>query len=256
MVPPGVGGEKFGIGQHVAVEEDENGMRCRFGAGVARRRQAEVGPFPADEPDVERRRRKRQGWLGAVVHDDHLEEVTRTGLPLQGRQRPRQLLRRLETGHDHRHRQRRYERGRRRHVQLPPIVVPRPIGADVRLRSAVGIRPAGPACRSARSSLAAGGPSFAFPVRSRPGMVVSHCFVPWIRLPGMLLDIACGVPDTATLIPWPARIALHRRRPELSAEAYSLACADCPLPLAGVVRTVPRGRGAPVGSTRSPTEIV
>ena len=81
VVPTGVGLHLGGFGDHVAVQENQDGAGSGRCAGVAGTGQPETGTFLGHHAG----RKRGAGWhgdgrVGSVVGDDHLEQVHRVGL--------------------------------------------------------------------------------------------------------------------------------------------------------------------------------
>ena len=126
MVPAGVLRDPARLGQHVAVEEEEDVVSRRPRPGVPRPGDSETPALLTHHPDVQRDRPWRfQGRLGPVVDDYHLEQIPRIGLALERRQRPPQRVGGgLPGWDDHADRQGGCEAVRRLHRHLAPVVVP------------------------------------------------------------------------------------------------------------------------------------
>ena len=87
VVPAGVGGQPPRLGHHVTVEEHQDAAAGGLRPGVAGSGQAEPQIFLVDHPEVQTRAfGALQRSLRSVVDDDHLEQITRVGLPGQRRQ--------------------------------------------------------------------------------------------------------------------------------------------------------------------------
>ena len=141
VVPTGVRRHPARLDQHDAVEEKQDVVGRGPNAGVYRltvsgayQGPPEYAPLPPYDLHVQRRREgPRQRRLRAVVHDDHLEQLPRVGLAFECREGPRQRLGGLlvvraggclvvrdynADGPGGR------ERIERRHIDLPPVVIP------------------------------------------------------------------------------------------------------------------------------------
>ncbi len=91
---------RFGHG--VAVEEEQHLAVGRRGPEVAGRRGPEAAVGLSHQPDVERPGGTQIGSdRRPVVGDDHLEPVTRMGLPGQRVEHPVELVLAVVAGHDH-----------------------------------------------------------------------------------------------------------------------------------------------------------
>ena len=123
VMPPGVRRQPSGLGKHVAVEEHQDGMARRPGSVVPGPRQPEPEILLMDHPHVQRAGNGWfQGYGRSVVNNDHLEQVTGVGLPLQRRQGQIERIGRLVVRDDDRHGDFGYEIIDRRRFQGTPVV--------------------------------------------------------------------------------------------------------------------------------------
>ena len=141
MVPAGVRRHPVRLDQHDAVEEEQDVVGRGPSAGVhrltvggAHQGTPEYPPLPPYDLHVQRRRgRPLQRRLRAVVNEDHLKHLPRVGLAFERREGPRQrrggllVVRvggRLVVRDYHADGPSGRERIKRRHLDLPPVVIP------------------------------------------------------------------------------------------------------------------------------------
>ena len=148
VVPTGVGREPARLGQHVAVEKEQDVMARGAHPGVARPREPEAAVLLAHHLHVERARAGGfQRRPRPVVDDDHLEEVPRIRLAFERGEGEGERPRRLVVRHDDADRPRGPERPGWRDLDLVPVVVPDDGGrgwrqhGDEQLDSGLGHRP-------------------------------------------------------------------------------------------------------------------
>ena len=125
LVPAGVRRQPARLRHHVAIEEHQDIVRSGMGATVTGPGRPEAPTLLAYHRKVERRALgPAERDAGAVIHHDHLEQVTRVGLPFQSSQRESQSFGCLVVGDHYGHGKGGDELVDGRDLHLAPVVSP------------------------------------------------------------------------------------------------------------------------------------